>query len=122
MNEAINTNEHTENVKTSGVWMIITAAFAGFWGFFDVWYLADAAIYLLCAGLVLSKQSKNALLVGLICYAIGWLSVFELLESGAITGLILRAYVTYIFWKGYMSAIELSKVHSGKQASFEYVS
>ena len=33
MNEAINTNEHTENVKTSGVWMIITAAFAGFWGF-----------------------------------------------------------------------------------------
>ena len=60
--------------------MIITAAF-GFWGFFDVWYLADAAIYLICAGLVLSKQSKNALLVGLICYAIGWLSVLSYLKA-----------------------------------------
>ena len=120
MNEAININEHRENVKTSGIWMIITAAFAGFWGFFDALYLVDAAIYLICACLVLFRQSKNALLVALICYVIGWISVFELLESGAIAGLILRAYVTYIFWKGYRSAFEISKVNSGKQASFEY--
>ena len=115
MNEAININEHRENVKTSGIWMIITAAFAGFWGFFDALYLVDA-VYLICACLVLFRQSKNALLVALICMSLAGFQYLNYLKA-QVTATNFRAYVTYIFWKGYRSAFEISKVNSGKQAS-----
>ena len=120
MNEAVNKDKYIKEVKTAGIWLMLLGGLSLLAVAVDPWFIIDAVLFLSFGAFAYFKKSEIGILLGLISYGIGWLVFFE--EYSSILGFILRVFITYQIFQGYMAARRLKEIHNGKHASFKYVS
>ena len=112
-------DELNNRIKTAGIVLIVLGIFNALMAMLiiDMFFIIDASVFLLSGIFTYFRKSKTALIIALISYGIGWLSIFD---TFSLFGLILRAAVSYTLIQGFMAAHKLSNKNQGCDASLTY--
>ncbi|MFL2697940.1 MAG: hypothetical protein ACJ0F4_01915 [Gammaproteobacteria bacterium] len=116
-NEAINIQEKEEDVRyaRNTLYVLVGLTILGAIILSDPWRLIDASILAILAFMVTLNNSKTALLIACIYYAIDSLLAFS--EYGLLTWM-LRVVIHYLLIRGTISIYQLDKAKRGLIASY----
>ena len=116
-NEAINIQEKEEDVRyaRNTLYVLVGLTILGVIIFSDPWRLIDAGFIAILACLVTFNNSKTALLIACIYYAIDSILAFS--EFG-VSGWMVRGVIHYLLIRGTISIYQLDKAKKGLIPSY----
>ena len=116
-NEAINIQEKEEDVRyaRNTLYVLVGLTVLGAFIFTDSWRLIDAGLIAILAYLVTFNNSKTALLIACIYYAIDSILAFS--EYG-VSGWMVRGVIHYLLIRGTISIYQLDRAKRGLIPSY----
>ena len=116
-NEAINIQEKEEDVRyaRNTLYVLVGLSILGAIIFSDPWRLMDVGFLVFLAFLVTFNNSKTALLIACIYYAIDSILAFS--EYG-VSGWMVRGVIHYLLIRGTISIYQLDKAKKGLIPSY----
>ena len=116
-NEAINIQEKEEDVRyaRNTLYVLVGLTVLGAFIFTDSWRLIDAGLIAILAYLVTFNNSKTALLIACIYYAIDSILAFS--EYG-VSGWMVRGVIHYLLIRGTISIYQLDRANKGLIPSY----